>query len=1444
MNSVTGYPLQGLAVRAYFLEPQSKAGGKQKEIFLGSATSSGDGAFQISWSDSPTVSDRLCLLANCDGRQFLLRVSEGARRPLLVTQPMTPSRMNAQVNLAVVIPRKNLTRRQWAAVGRRLKAARVSRLNDVVQSLIEVSPSSPAFKGWSILDRQNALAQLESAFLDPQGVLNKVAPLPSWQQLGAPDGLMSYTHSLGQRATSPKVQQALAVMSAKVTQLQDMSSVDWQIDPSKFTEGPSQGTTALQNQYNAQYTSVTHAPGILLYSSLEMGYRDYLRTQWTSMITLVVYVQPYQLTENQANQQLTNRFHQDFTVQDNTNQVANEILIKILTDILTSPKGGTFGFGLASGAIPARGTMTARQYLDALIALTGQSAQELTLRYRTDFTRPDSSMSTQVWENIHTLQGFYRDSFQSVIDPADAVPDVFAQATTSGQPIIPDKMWGRAPFFLEYGEWLLLQQPIPFENYFQIRQVFQLNVGSETRQEVKSFAGMAGPNQALYQLYQGALDFQDQLAKGYAYLDESEYKAALDTFSSLQTILFQLLGSPVVGSTDVPGGFSSRRAMKVKSMDDLQKLLTVWQVYDRGEETLDEWAAFYQPGLVCSLVYLAVFTFPVVIAQASQNIGDYPTASLNLGRSAWFLVGKATTSDTSAYRDYYTNEWEGGWLDFPLYHAGNLPYTVDTEQKLQRYPNFSDDDSKYWGAGSYTTALESLMDGVVPGQIHPVESKYFRLQMGGAMLDWADSLYRTDDDSGVSRARELYKGVYFLHGAVPPINPSWKPLLFNPIIGTGSSNPAKASQLARAQLGFTQIQARLNFFGYSDDMVPILRYSTLKTAADTFASAAESAERDFLSFMGQIESATIENMKNAAMLQRAQLNSQVATQQAGIAQDQVKQAQIVVSQVNAQISSVQSQIADHDSFFGQLGDFIGGIANVAKGLPSSFTTPVGQSVAAEAGFSSADTAGLLGLGAGASVMAGFAAFAVVGYMSMSSMSDAQNQRAGQLSTLQNQTLPSAQAQLDIAQRSVSIADLQQQIAQSDAQLANQLLVFAQERYLSVEFWMYMASLLQRVLRQFLDLATRMGWLAQRALSYEQNSTVNIIQMDYFPAQQLGAGGAEKLQLDLAQLEAEHIDGLEEMIPVKYTFSLARDFPLQFAQLIDTGRCLFQTLEAQLQLAYPGTFGYRIIAVTPLVSRIAAKAPVRGLLSNAGVSRISGADGVSSPSVRPADALPISEFNLGTTDMEIYGLPGGTLMQFEGSGVDTVWKLEFPPAANQAGLGDVADVLITMNIRAQFSPALYQAQIGAMPGSVSKFVMVSASRQQVAGLADLQGKPSKATIAFDITAIGLPAQEKSRTLNNLAVMIIGAKNAASVSATLASTTPVQKIAVTLADGVAFSNAPPITDALSTVPLSPLNALSGATADQTFSLVIDKTKNAGVDFTTVKDVIFGLDYTASY
>jgi hypothetical protein len=61
-------------------------------------------------------------------------------------------------------------------------------------------------------------------------------------------------------------------------------------------------------------------------------------------------------------------------------------------------------------------------------------------------------------------------------------------------------------------------------------------------------------------------------------------------------------------------------------------------------------------------------------------------------------------------------------------------------------------------------------------------------------------------------------------------------------------------------------------------------------------------------------------------------------------------------------------------------------------------------------------------------------------------------------------------------------------------------------------------------------------------------------------------------------------------------------------------------------------------------------------------------------------------------------------------------------------------------------------------------------------------------------------------------------------------------------VVLSNAPPLSDSLSSTPPSPLNALVDLTADQVFKLTIDKAVNTGVAFESITDVVFGLEYAA--
>jgi len=127
---------------------------------------------------------------------------------------------------------------------------------------------------------------------------------------------------------------------------------------------------------------------------------------------------------------------------------------------------------------------------------------------------------------------------------------------------------------------------------------------------------------------------------------------------------------------------------------------------------------------------------------------------------------------------------------------------------------------------------------------------------------------------------------------------------------------------------------------------------------------------------------------------------------------------------------------------------------------------------------------------------------------------------------------------------------------------------------------------------------------------------------------------------------------------------------------------------------------------------------------------------------------------------------------------------------------------------------------------------------------MQGHPPVTRLDFDLASVGLPALEKTRKLSNLFFVLVSSLGNSSVKAEAIVATPARTINLTLTCGVIYSNNPPITDPLSTAPLSPLNVLAGIDVNQMLSLQIDKTANAGIDFTKVSDVILGVDYTATF
>jgi hypothetical protein len=1010
-----------------------------------------------------------------------------------------------------------------------------------------------------------------------------------------------------------------------------------------------------------------------------------------------------------------------------------------------------------------------------------------------------------------------------------------------------------APFFLEYEEWLSGRHFFP-ENAYVLRPTFTVpsSYGKALQDQIDLQVGEPAmwPETVWFKHVQA---MAKHLEDAYASFDLGEYPAARTSFeqarSAAQNALVETPFSPK-DATDLYHLGDSLAAWLHPLLQDLMALdLTDLD----GVAALTEFFAFRDPdpdypspnadqgekggsgfdfrdhlqAWALSLLHLYLYVLPAYLAETAVRMGDFPGAMAEFARTTGFLVARAEPTDAAG--DLRAD-------DEMVRAEGRLPYTADLR---------AEDESAAFKVAAYYLGEDGLARRLIPNWTHPVERRLLRLRYGAAILEWADSLYRADDEAATARARELYKAVLYLHGDPPPLDPNWSGNELAEIIAlTGGAvtvkphteNPDLTSQKARATAELLKIEAGLNFYGADDRLVPSQRFRVLKSAADRFAASAKAAQQDFLLATSNIEASIRERIVATNMLRKAKIQAQIADEQRAIAEFAVAQDQRQVDQINAAIEAKKAEIADHDSFGTAFVDWATGFKKNLDALPKEATSNLSSAYSSGA-FSMSGDAGSGGAaaaegGSSASASLGVAgAWIAVGYaaaQSLVSWSDAQDQREKELHALEYDALPWAQQQVAATQHGVAIAQLQRQLAEADADLASDLLRFESERLLNAEFWAAVVGVMQRVMRRYLDLGGRFAWLAERALAYEQDRNISLVRFNYFPAKLGGVTGADLLELDLAELEAAWADGLRETLPITRTYSLALDFPAAFAQLRKTGSCGFLTTEAPYRISHPGTYRHRIRAVTVAVQSLAPIGRMRGLLTNRGVSTLSRSDGTTHSSVRYPDALPLTEFDL-RRDLAAFGDGDGTMRSFEGSGVETFWELELPAAANPYGMDQIADVLITIDAAASWSPSLHELDESSAPTTAHRSVIISAGAQSP-DAADQLENAAALSLPFDLTKALLPSSESIRTITNLALFLVGSDASTTASFGTANA-PGTEFAFD--KGIAASNAPPLSDGSSPTPLSTFVAQP---VEQVFELVMSNQDG-------LRDVVLLIEYEAT-
>lgn len=1219
------------------------------------------------------------------------------------------------------------------------------------------------------------------------------------------------------------------------------------------------------------------------------SYRDYLR----SVFVLYAHQQMLGVGADPATfpavveRQLTRRFFQNFRISDRTEQPLNHLLVPLVSAILTASDGSGFGFKIPGAAVPAQGTRTDRQHLDALLALAPVSVQEFANRYRLPLTEADSVMSSPVKLNIYTLSRVLSDTAQGPVEPAENVIEPQLPGA-QGKPILWTAVIGSAPFFLRFDEWLARQQPFFAENLFALRtQVAGASVGPWLTEGRKKFLEyhktLPGGSLAAYKGHFGSMNEVLRsatflLAYGAADVKLTELVQAIDkhqfaTAARLADEAEQLLNAaaptPAAGETWEPemsvGNFSRplslarRRTLKVSNITELVGVQGAYP--PSGFERFFELAR--PDDLWMDVVHFRIardqatrlrtyqlrFLLPMLRATIRAGLGDLAGTVDTLAGVTGFYIGIAMLGTPAGMVKHpeaivmHTRVVAGRlrW-NLPL---GDRPYTARL---------MYDSDRLLDGPFPLTPQIASPGFDVLkaePPLLHPLEERYARIVQADALLAWAEALYRTDDPASLERARELYKAVIFLHGDDPGTSayrPAYIQLSWFGLV----ENPRVRNQIDRARLALHQLDAGLNFYGYNDDAVPLLRYDTLVGAAQRWAVGAKSAQTDYLAYLGRVEQLDLDLLAAKAQEQKARATVAIAAEQIEIAKAGVVVAKKLVTDVEKLIAAKRAEIEDANSIFSQFSDYF-------SGMKSSVSSMVDIGKGASEGYASLSTSGAgeaLGLGGqgtggaaagsqtaslgsamgGLAVVGGFAAFAVLSTTTLQGMADAATTRQGQLTALTNEVLPAAHAAVRVQERGVAIAALQGQIAATDFAYARDLVNYQNERFLNRDFWDALAGVARRSLHRYLDLAGQGAWFAERALAYRLATPIRVIRIGYFDARMRDVGGVDRLALDLAELEALRLAAARVTVPLTVTYSLARDLPLAFGQLKANGACTFTITDDALMTAHPGTFAHRIRAVDVQVDAPGTVVPPRGILTNGGFSLLRREPaGPRVPLVRFADAYPISEFRL-RSDLAVHGLPGEHLLPFEGAGFTTTWTLELPKAANPVGLNRVTDVRVTFDVQAVYEvPTMAASPAPLQPAS--RAVFVSALALDATGLATLRKTTApQGTMTFPLDRLAVPVDA---VITNLAVVLPGVSGG-SFQGTLrfgdagGTATP-----FAIADGLAMSNAGVLSDGIP-ANVQPLNATATGAAARKATLTIAKGSDAA-RLTAARDVLLWVEYT---
>ncbi len=297
----------------------------------------------------------------------------------------------------------------------------------------------------------------------------------------------------------------------------------------------------------------------------------------------------------------------------------------------------------------------------------------------------------------------------------------------------------------------------------------------------------------------------------------------------------------------------------------------------------------------------------------------------------------------------------------------------------------------------------------------------------------------------------------------------------------------------------------------------------------------------------------------------------------------------------------------------------------------------------------------------------------------------------------------ANQQLALSQNQFQLALQERDLSALQMQHAAAVVEFLATRFTNAELFEWMSGVLGRVYAFFLQHATALARLAEAQLAFErQELPPGFIRSDYWrdsssgdsaAPDRRGLTGSAQLLQDTHRLDQYAFETDRRKLHLTQTFPLSQIGAIELQLFRDTGVATFATPEELFDREFPGHFLRLIKRVR--ISLVALLPPLRGVratLSASGVSRTVVARGpFSTVTLRRAPESIAFTSAVNATGLFELEPESGLLLPFEGMGVDTVWRLELPKAANPFDFRSIADVVLTVEYTALESPE-YRQQV--------------------------------------------------------------------------------------------------------------------------------------------------------